>query len=239
MLSVIVPVFNEKKIVNAAVGNLVQMFRQSSLEENQYEIIFSDCSSSDGTIDDLQRLKSTLNFKLLINDFAESSVGQAVLSAVTQCQHRYILVVPLDCLLEPKAIEQLKRTLSHDHQKLWGAFFKMYHPSFLWLDVYAWLQNKIRAKMLRNVVWTNGIFFNRDLVKDFTFQRNYFLEDIILCDHLKQSSKNFVFLESKIIASSRRYLTSSIFMQSVKNVIILCLYRLNLLSPQKLKRFYQ
>ena len=96
MISIIIPTYNEKKNISRIINNLKKI-------NINYEVIFVDDRSSDGTFDEIMKYKSKsiigYSRKVLIKDLSKS-----VLFGVKKAKYNNILVMDCDLQHSPKYI---------------------------------------------------------------------------------------------------------------------------------------
>lgn len=237
LLTIVIPVFNESQMINECLARLQTLLppaRQSGPED--FEIIFSDPGSTDGSIDEIHAALLPSAVRSVTLRLKHPSVGRTVKLGLEQARGEYVLVLPCDVGLERSALSELIEALRRS-QPAWGAFPKRYEPTTLFLNVYLWLQNFVRLRILKNAVWTNGFFFRRNLIQEVGWPDADFMEDVMLCDRLKLSGKPML-LKSRLTVSSRRYYPRRSSRRILVNWLIITLFRLGYQDLKRLKAIY-
>ncbi len=228
LLTIIIPVFNEEKVLPKALELL--SFLKSS------EIIFVDSGSSDSSVSLIEDFigEKSCGWRVVKESFDSPSIGKAVSKGVNLAETEYVLILPVDCFLSINAFKELGYYLKRGFS--WGGFEKVYTSKTLLKGLYASLQNVIRTRLFRNLVWTNGFFGKRRLLET-NLSTKGFLEDVELSDRLKKESLPIILAE-KIEVSDRKY-QGRVLKRIFLNLSILFLYRLKLKSVEELRELYQ
>lgn len=231
--SVIAPMLNEE----ASLPEFLSPWKVRYDQSPRFELLLSDSGSFDKTVQIAKRYADENHFcRVVKSKGSVLSTGQSLLQAWKMAQAQIVLVLPVDCLLSEEA---WSRFITADLRGGWGGFRKKYKPSSLFLSIYGFCLNSIRGRVFRNLVWTNGIFFDRELLAEAKILNAGFLEDVLLSDHLKNRTKRFIWINSSLICSSRRYIEKGILRATLLNLYILSLFRLGIRSPGDLKKMYR
>lgn len=235
-----IPVLNEKPILASALNRLKTVLEGSSELSSNWEVLISDAGSSDGSVEIakefcLDAQASAIQWKLQTMPLNRPSVGSTVAQGVSHSTGEVILILPADCHLSREAIEDFVQAM--DQGGVWGGFPKKYFPATRGLRVYESLQNRLRLKKMRHLVWTNGIFFRRELLANLSIPQVGFMEDVILSDHLRLQA-GFRALRHPIHVSARRYYPDRKFFRIRKNILILGLFRSGWVGVDRLRRMY-
>lgn len=214
---VIIPVLDEIDIISSREFT-------SYINSIPFKVSFVDSKSIDGSF---MALKDH-GFDVTSYD-GQKSIYKAVLSIATKLTEEYIVVLPIDCTV--KFTE-----LANTHSKIvWGGFYKSYDKVNAPIRLYLFLQNFIRTKLFKNLVWTNVMFFKRDLFLSLNITEG-FLEDVAISDKLKSISDPII-LKGPAAASFRKY-EKSFFKRLYINLKVMILYRLKLKNLKELKEIY-
>jgi dolichol-phosphate mannosyltransferase len=92
MFSIIIPTYNEKK-------NIVPIFHNLKKINYNFEVIFVDDASNDGTdkaIKDLIRKNKKKNINFLLRNNIERDLSRSVMDGVAIAKFKYILVMDAD-----------------------------------------------------------------------------------------------------------------------------------------------
>lgn len=206
----------------------------ADLARNGAEVIFVDSHSEDRShaiVDtwDFPNMHITLESK-------KASIGQAVFEGSALANREFVLVLPVDIRLYPSQLLDFENHLNENIDMEWGGFPKIFTNSRWYYRIYSWIQNEVRLKILKKVVWTNVIFARKDLVRKYLSVPQGFMEDTQLSDSLRQYK--FEIPSSRpVIVSDRKFVKKPKF-QMIKNVVILVLYRLKICSLNTLRKIY-
>src|SRR4030042_6922029 len=107
-LSIIIPVFNEAKNVEKVFQEIVDVCEPEGYE---YEIIFIDDGSTDGTYEILKRL-SPIKIIVMRKNFGQTA---AIDAGIKQARNEYIITMDGDLQNDPKDIPRLIRHLEEHH----------------------------------------------------------------------------------------------------------------------------
>ena len=229
-ISIFVPIRNEEKILASFLQDLESIF----VDKDRFEIWLCDGRSTDSSASLIKEAAEKKGWNFHQASQQVSSIG-GLLKEVAPCFHAdYVLILPSDCCISQKALAQLFHHL--EKKPLWGGFTKTYRPSSLLLNIYAWLQGWTLTHQ-SHLVWTNGIFLTTDSLRSWIPPVEGFLEDVQLSDYLRSKEKALV-ISQGFSVNARRYLSSGILKQILKNALIIFAYRWRLVPIAKLKRFY-
>lgn len=216
-VSIIIPVLNEAAIV-------AESLREVPLGD--WEVIVVDGGSRDGTVDLARAVCEARGLKLVAATLESPSVGRTVAAGVPYSSGETLLVLPCDCRLSREAIAQVEGARC-------GGFAKTYFPAHWSMMAYAFLQNLMRSRWRRHLVWTNGIFFPRAT----PIPQTGFLEDVLLSDALRKE-EGWRWIPIPILVSARRYFPRRAPQRMALNFSILALFRLGVKDFTRLKRLY-
>ena len=232
-ITIIIPVYNEE----LQLKNKIDVLRQlKSSFSDELEIIIFDSNSTDQSAGYLNLLvtKDIAQVHFLNQQFqSEKSIGKALIQACQKAAGDVILILPVDVDISSDQINLvLKLSLV---SFFWGAFLKRYDSNNFLMKFYESLQNIVLSKILKQVVWTNVFFFNKNLAK--LIPEVGFLEDLIFCDRLNEIAPPH-FIESSVIVNIRKYKKDGLNRRIFFNGIILLLFRCGYRDLQTLKQFY-
>ncbi|MBI1953871.1 MAG: glycosyltransferase family 2 protein [Candidatus Omnitrophica bacterium] len=221
-ISIILPVFNERDLIERALTHL------TGLVPN--ELLVVDGGSRDGT-DRVARaypgvslLRAARGRAHQINAGAHASAGEILLFAHAD------MAFPRD------AIERIQSVIGNG--SVGGCFFKRYEPDSPLLRWYAWGLNHLFLAGMRRMVGTNGLFVRRDCFLTLGgFPEVPILEDLIFADRLCLCGRLGVVREP-VIVSARRYRKAGTLKQVLINGRILFAYDFLHQSPDQLQSLY-
>lgn len=196
------------------------------------ELIFIDDASDDGSSELLSKLAPRVRIKKLISNVG---VGKAFYAGAIDAKGKYVLFLPVDCILSVKALNQLILKIKNDRCDVL-MFRKMYDTKKA-LFLYRELQNYLLLKVFRVASWTNGICVHSDLVGELEPAVQFsFLCDLEFSKRLKKFQWKVI--DSSICVSVRRYINDGILSRIGINGLILFLWFFKLSSNDNLKKFY-
>lgn len=217
------PVLNEAGIIESALRDL------ASVLEPPCETIVVDAGSADGSRELAREICARHGWRFIEANLSAPSVGRTVSAGLTVAKGEIILVLPADT-----SLTSMRELIDAVHRgKRCGGFPKRYEPSTPLLQLYAYLQNLVRTRWSKNLVWTNGMFFPRGT----PVPTHGFLEDVELSDRLKQSP-DWTLISVPLKVSARRYYPNRVARRILVNGLILAAHRLQLADAAKLRRFY-
>ncbi|MGE3975325.1 MAG: glycosyltransferase [Bdellovibrionales bacterium] len=236
-VSIVVPILNEVNLVSTCLGYLQSTLADLSRRKiGQWEVVVSDAGSTDGTVKLINKFMTKENWKFEKSNISHPSIGKTIKQGIHVATGDYIWILPVDTRLQIDAFVDLWEIVSHDHAD-YIAFPKLYAPSTTLLKLYQFLQNTIRLKLLKHVVWTNGIVLSKRIFESYDVPTVGFMEDVIWSDQLRKKIPLLI-LTHPIEVSTRRYHPSGILRQIFVNFIVMLLYRIRLVKPQNLKTIY-
>lgn len=234
-LSIVIPILNEREILEESITKLFNVI--ASTENNQeIEVIVADAGSKDGSASVASDFCHSFNWKFVTKDLVLPSIARTVFLGLRVSVGSKVIILPIDCEISSKHLGLLLSTKAD-----YGGFYKKYNPNNLLLSFYAFLQNYIRAKLFKNIVWTNGIFFKRELIdRDIFLNLGGFMEDVFLSDLFKKRRLKFKLFSEKIKVSSRLYVKNTPVLRIFTNGLIMFLFRFKIVnSVDRLKRIYK
>lgn len=164
MISVIVPVFNEKESVAALHAELLSVL--SSLKES-FEIIFVDDGSTDGTVAELKKLKPAQNI-IFTRNFGKSQALQAGFRAA---KGDYVFTMDGDLQDDPQEIPKFLRVMKEGSVDL----------------VCGWKTNRIDSfakKTVSKIANATTRFFTGTTVHDMNCCFKLYRKDVVKSLHL-------------------------------------------------------
>jgi dolichol-phosphate mannosyltransferase len=169
-LSVVVPVFNEQDNVAPLVGEIVSALRGNPLLGGDFEIVYVDDNSRDGTLSALQQLKAQVPELRVIHHVTQSGQSTAVRNGVKAARGEWIATLDGDGQNDPADIPKLlaERARSPSDVKLFAGWRTQRKDtgSKRWASKWA---NAIRSRMLHDATPDTGCGIK-------LFEREAFLE---------------------------------------------------------------
>jgi len=151
-LSVVVPVHNEEANIAPLIGEIVAALRGNALlEGGDFEIVYVDDHSRDGTLAKLQQLKIEVPELRVIHHVTQSGQSTAVRNGVKAARGAWIATLDGDGQNDPADIPKLltERARAADDVKLFAGWrvHRQDSGSKRWAST---LANAIRTRMLRD-----------------------------------------------------------------------------------------
>lgn len=182
-VSIIVPTYNEEEGIERFQSMLDRL-------EGDFEVIFSDGFSEDGTYE-LIRYPKLRKVKYRSNQMNE---------AAREARGEYLLFLHADSVLEPDAVDKIVSSKAEV-----GCFRLRFQTKNILQKIVA-LNSNLRV-VLRNIAFGDqGIFIKRKLFEEVGGYRPLrIMEDYELSIHLKEEGHRLRLLKSVITTSPRRF----------------------------------
>ncbi len=223
-ISVVVPVYNEERIVRTALEKVIEQLGDGD------ELIVVDGNSSDRTLMEVERLKDSRVHtvrSLTAGRAGQMNAGAAIAS------NPLLLFLHIDSALPRSAIADIRRVCV---EPCWGRFdVTLDNPAFAY-RVISWFINW-RSSLSSIATGDQAIFVNRSLfdrVKGFADQP--LMEDVEMSKQLKTHGKP-VRIRDRVVTSARKWEQGGI----VKTVWLMWVLRAKYArgeSPAKLHAMY-
>ncbi|HEX5103759.1 MAG TPA: TIGR04283 family arsenosugar biosynthesis glycosyltransferase, partial [Pirellulaceae bacterium] len=220
-LSVIIPALNEEASIRRAV--------ESAWLGGAGEVLVADGGSTDETLP----IAATLNCHVVSAPRGRASQQNA---AARKAAGDVLLFLHADCALASDIGAQIDRALANSNV-LHGAFRQRIEAPGL---AYRWLEagNAARVRLFGLPYGDQAIFIRRRTFEELDgFPEEPFLEDLILMERLARRCRP-VLLPGPVFVSPRRWLTSGVVRQTLRNWWIVARYRSGA-SPADLARSYR
>jgi len=219
MISVIIPVYNEEKLIARTLDILSA--------NGDIEVIVVDGGSSDCTLGLLGR------YPVKVITQEKGRAGQ-LNSGARAAQGDILLFLHADCYPEVKAFQAIERCIKRGF--IGGCLrYKIEAPAL----VYRWIERSgdIRARLFKIFYGDQAIFVRKDV---FTALGGF--DDVDLFDDILFSKKMRCYgrisvLDTRVYASARRWQTQGVVKTSVVNWLISAGFLLGV-SPALLKKIY-
>lgn len=223
-ISVIIPVLNEKKIIDTAVDHI-----RSLPGGDDVEIVVVDGSPSSNTILSIKR-EDVIKIGSPKGRGIQMNVGSLVSSG------GILVFLHADTYLPESGLRDIKKTLS-DKGVSGGAFTLDMYDFETILKKLLFVQN-LRARITRVPYGDQVIFVRRE---DFFRIRGYspirLFEDVDLMKRMKREKMRIRILPEKVRSSGRRFNQEGPFRTLTRNHLIIALYNLGV-NPDKLAELY-
>lgn len=188
-VSIIVPVFNEEKVIKNLINNLNEL-------EGDFEVIFSDGGSIDNT---LNIIKENSNYKAV-----HSNKGRAnqLNNGAKESKYDILLFLHADSIIEKDAVINIEKYIKPNNMA--GCFKIKFDSKNILMHVCAFFSN-LRVSLRGIAFGDQGIFIDKSLFYDVgMFDNIPIMEDYQLSIKLKKLCK-IKCIDSYIISSARRF----------------------------------
>ena len=220
MISVIIPIFNEAKILDQSLSRLTPQLQG-------HELIIVDGGSTDGTPLIAKRYGQVISAER--GRARQSNAGAAV------AKGNVLLFLHADVWLDAGAIEGVETAISAGY--VGGAFKQRIegdHPLYRLIERAA----NFRAKRLRILYGDGGIFVSRTYFDQIGgFPDIPIMEEVRFSRQLRRHGK-VTLIEPRIHISARRWQRNGILRTTLTNWLITLLYLLRV-SPTYLAKLYR
>lgn len=203
--SIIIPILNEKKNIPILVDRI-----ENSLNKFNYEIIFVDDNSKDGSDKILYLLsKKNSNLKYLIRKSKKKDLSQSCLDGIKKATSEIIIIMDGDLQHDPKNIKNMMYELHKDNnlnliiavrnfkkRVLGMSLFRVFFSKFLILFISIFFGKKTLDPM-------SGFFL---IKKDFFLKnyKGYFLKGYKILADILYNSKSKIYSKDIIIQFQKR-----------------------------------
>ena len=189
MISVIIPVLNEEKILSKNIEYFKKLAKHTQL-------IFVDGGSLDNTIRTIRGVGCCL--------IAPRGRASQMNKGSDYAEHEILLFLHVDTLLDIRAISMLEVEMKKNPKLLGGCFTQVIchpNPIYKWI---AWTGN-VRARIFKIFFGDQGIFVRKSMfVKLSGFPKVNICEDILFTRKLREMGEVAI-LKHPIVCSARRW----------------------------------
>jgi rSAM/selenodomain-associated transferase 2 len=222
MISVIIPTFNERQNIDGCIGSVLS-------GRCGPEIIVCDGGSTDGTPD----VAAGYGGVTLLR--THKGRGTQMNAGAVAARGDILLFLHADTRLEKGWCEAITRRLD-DEKPAGGAFtLSIDSPGMQFRLIEWWV--KFRCRIFALPYGDQGLFMRRKTFVEIGGYRDIpLMEDVDIMARLKKTGK-IVVLREKAITSARKWEREGWVFTSVRNQLIMLLYRLGV-DPRKLDRLY-
>ncbi|NUO71092.1 MAG: glycosyltransferase family 2 protein [Frateuria sp.] len=216
MISVIVPVLNERKALPGLLDHL-------AAQAGDFEVIVVDGGSTDGT----QALADACPLARLVP--SRRGRGAQLNAGVREARADAFLFLHADTRLPAGALARLDCLLQANPSLLAGAFRHRFEPADWRLRLVS-AGNNLRCRMSRIYFGDQGIFARRSAFERAGgFPDRPVLEDVVFCERLRTFTAAAL-LDECVTTDSRRFLHHGIWRTTARGVLILVRHRFGLNS---------
>ncbi len=224
LLSIIVPVFDEDRIINDLIEHL-----HGLPSGNGCEVIIVDGNQSQNTLKAIFRgdVKKIASFK---GRGAQMNAGAAV------AKGKILLFLHADTLLPPPALDQILLTLKQPD--IVGGAFDLGINSNRWGFRLIETVASLRSRITRIPYGDQAIFIKKTVFERLGgFGEIPLMEDVDLMQRVKKTGQKIAIIPLKVLTSPRRWEKEGLLFSTLRNWILISLYLLGV-SPQRLAKFY-
>lgn len=118
LISVVVPVYNEKPNIEPTAREVLAAFEQVASET---EILFVDDNSPDGTADEVVRLSGVMPQVRLVQHGKKEGIGAAHHAGYKAAKGEYIMCIDADLSQSPADLFKMKEKLDNGHDLVIGS----------------------------------------------------------------------------------------------------------------------
>jgi len=202
MLSIIIPAYNEEKIIRDTINNLKKIFNQKYSIKFKHEIIICDNNSTDNTASISRQLGIKIIFEKHNNIACARNTGAKI------AKGDWLLFIDADAFPNYNLIQDSLNIISNGNFIGFGSTYK-HDKSKLLFNIYSKITNfnlKRTQNSLGSFLGCNKIAFNE--IGGFN-NKIYYLEEMEFIDKLKElgkkTNKGFITLtKNPYIVSGRR-----------------------------------
>jgi len=224
LLSIIVPVFDEDRIINDLIAHLYGLpFGQDC------EVIIVDGNQSQNTLKAISRgdIKKIASFK---------GRGVQMNAGAAAAKGEILLFLHADTLLPPPALEQILIALKQP--QVVGGAFDLGISSIRWGFRLIETIASLRSRITRIPYGDQAIFITKVAFERLGgFGEIPIMEDVDLMRRVKKTGQKIAIIPLKVLTSPRRWEKEGLFFSTLRNWILISLYLLGV-SPQRLAKFY-
>jgi len=223
-LSIIIPVFNESKIINSTIDSL------SKLDfDGKIEIILVDGNPLGNTINAIARSD-------IIKVIGKKGRGSQMNAGAAVACGDVLLFLHADTILGHNAAHQISAALQQ-HDVVGGAFdleIQSQKMIFRLIERAA----SIRSRLTRVPYGDQAIFIKKRFFDQIGgFKDIPIMEDVELMRRVKKTGSKIKFVPRKVRTAARRWEKEGIVCCTLRNWMLISLYLLGV-PPEKLTRFY-
>jgi rSAM/selenodomain-associated transferase 2 len=195
MISIITPVLNEK-------DNIEPFFKHLNHQKGDFELILVDGGSTDGTIDEIDRLKGEFHHLLTI---LRASKGRAIQmnKGAEVAKGDVLLFLHVDSQIEEDSLKHIQNKIA-EGDIIGGGFTHSFSDADFSLKLASSFGN-FRTRMTKIFFGDFGIFIRKDIFEKMEgYDEIIFLEDVEFCKKAKKHGR-LGQIDKMIVTSPRRY----------------------------------
>lgn len=218
-IGIVIPVFNEGKVLPEALGHLRKVVGTA-------DVLIVDGGSADGTVAAASACFRTIGS-------GQPNRGAQMNLGAREVGGEVLLFLHADSRL-PESFEAQVRAALLDPRVAAGCFRLAFDAKSPLLNFYSWC-TRFTGRFLH---FGDQAFFVRRKVFEVMggFRNLEFLEDVDFLRRLRRHGK-FAVVPAEIVTSARRFLRFGVVRQQLLNIVIVLLFELGV-SARRLARFY-
>jgi len=214
LISIIIPAFNEEKVITSTLNNIIA-------QSGEYEIIVVDGGSDDAT---LKEVKKYPQIKIMT---AKKGRASQMNAGADLAKGEWLLFLHADALLPTNALTTIQQQSSDA-----GGFKHRFSNNTWGLRLVSWLHN-FRCSRTGVFYGDQAMFVRRSLfVKMKRFPDVKHLEDLLFGERLLAVTKP-VFLQQEVISDSRKFEQEGVWLSLFRVILIQVCHELKLPTPTK------
>lgn len=222
--SVIIPVLNEAEGINSLIHHLRKLGSSSACE-----IIVVDGDPQARTI-------NAIRDEDVVKIAGEKGRGRQMNAGAELARGRVLIFLHADTTLPPGAIEKIDHALE-EPKYVGGAFDLRIDSDRLFLR-YISMRASHRSRWNRLPYGDQAIFLRKDYFERIgRFKDIPLMEDVDLMMRIRKDKKRICILPDKVTTSARRWQRDGALFTTLRNQVLVALFRLGV-SPSRLARYY-
>ena len=195
MISIITPVLNEK-------DNIETFFDHVDNLKGDFELILIDGGSTDGTLDEIDRLKGGFHHPLNVLSASKGRASQMNKGAAV-AKGEVLLFLHVDSQIEEDSLRLIEKKIA-EGDIIGGGFTHSFSDPDLFLKLSSAFGN-LRTRATKIFFGDFGIFIKKDIFEIIGgYDDIIFLEDVEFCKKVKRHGK-LMQIDRIIVTSPRRY----------------------------------
>ncbi len=225
VLSIIIPTINEAERLPLLLADI-------NFYPHQFELIISDCKSSDLT----ELIAMIGGAKIIKND--TKSRGFQLHNGASKASGEWLLFLHADSRLENCWGWKVAQIINKEFNKAYAWFFdfKIEKTGFSWFLLE--LAVFIRSSIFQKPYGDQGLLISKELYFEIGGYKNIpIMEDIDISIRLSKKTK-LKRIGSKLITSSRKYIRSNIFTNAIKNASLINRWKKGEQPTNLAKKYY-
>lgn len=128
-VSIVIPTFNEGKVISKRIENLDALEYPS----NQMEVIFVDGASTDGTAELIERLSKSRPYLHLVRQTSRQGYNAAIYEGIRQAKSDIVITGEGGSFFHPRAISSVVRHLAESSVGVVAGKSVLYNPKETWV----------------------------------------------------------------------------------------------------------